>query len=131
MPRKKQKMDNNENQNSKIKKNPKKEKDIKESIEDEEQNIELSKDDDEELNIYNLSDLDDLEKLEEEDYSEEDTDFFISEDDLIICPNCGEIIEIERLRLLEECPNCGLHISEFEEIEKYDQVFNEKEDEEW
>ncbi|MFN3996104.1 MAG: hypothetical protein ACK4GR_06220 [bacterium] len=130
MPRKKQKMDNNENQNPKIKKNPKKEKDIKESIEDEEQNIELSKDDDEELNIYNLSDLDDLEKLEEEDYSEEDTDFFISEDDLIICPNCGEIIEIERLRLLEECPNCGLHISEFEEIEKYDQVFNE-EDEEW
>lgn len=130
MPRKKQRTDNNKNQNSKAKKSSKKEKDIKESIEDEEQNIELSKDEDEELNIYNLSDLDDLENLEE-DYSGEDTDFFISEDDLVICPNCGEIIEIERLKLLEECPNCGLHISEFEEIEKYDQIFNEREDEEW
>lgn len=99
------------------------------SIDDEEQSIELQ---DEELNIDSITDLDDLEELEE-DYDENiDSDFFISEDDLIICPSCGEVIEVERLKLLEECPSCGLHISEFDEVQKYDNIFKEREDEdEW
>ncbi len=108
------------------------EKEITESIENEEQSIEIYNniEDDTELNIDSLSDLEDLDSFD--DYKDVEEDIFISEDDLVICPSCGEIIEIERLRLLEECPNCGLHISEFEEIEKYDQIYKEKEeDEDW
>lgn len=127
MPRKKREDDK---EKTKKARKTKDEKDINESIETEEQSIELNNTEEDELNIDSLNDLEDLEDLEES-YLDENADFFVSEDDLIICPNCGEIIEIERLRLLEECPNCGLHISEFEEIEKYDQVFNEREDEEW
>lgn len=122
----KKKMDK---ENQKIKTNGKKDEyEIDESLENEEQNIELE----EELNIDSLNDLEDLEDLEDEYNEMENTDFFISEDDLIICPSCGEVIEVERLRLLEECPSCGLSITEFEDFEKYQSLYQEKEeDEEW
>ncbi|MEN3015018.1 MAG: hypothetical protein ABDH21_03035 [bacterium] len=115
MPRKKQ--------NSKQKKRQKEQNqstnhEIQQNIEDLEQDIEINEDRDE-LNIDSLSDLDDLETIDQ-DYSEvEESDFFVTEDDLIICPGCGEIIEYERLKLLEECPSCGLNISEFEEVSNY------------
>ncbi|MCS6954865.1 MAG: hypothetical protein NZM44_00710 [Candidatus Calescibacterium sp.] len=132
MPRKKQKHDdNNTLKNKKLtKENNDNDQDIIESIENKEQVIEFN--DEDELNIDNLTDLDDLEELEDEYTDMEDSNFFISEDDLIICPSCGEVIEIERLKLLEECPSCGLNISEFEEIDKYDSIFKEKDEEdEW
>ncbi|MCS7165279.1 MAG: hypothetical protein RMJ51_03250 [Candidatus Calescibacterium sp.] len=134
MPRKKQKQSGEnkltDRNNSKKQEKERNEEDLLESIENEEQAIEKTEED--ELNIDSLTDFEDLDELEE-DYSEfEDTEFFMSEDDLIMCPGCGEVIEAERLKLLEECPSCGLSISEFDEFEKYDSIYKESdENEEW
>ncbi|MCS7243250.1 MAG: hypothetical protein RMJ36_00730 [Candidatus Calescibacterium sp.] len=132
MPRKKQKHDDKNTLKNKknSSENNGNDHDIIESIENKEQVIEFN--DEDELNIDSLTDLDDLEELEDEYTEMEDSNFFISEDDLIICPSCGEVIEIERLKMLEECPSCGLNISEFEEIDRYDSIFKERDEEdEW
>lgn len=88
----------------------------KKTDEDEFQEEEFSLDDLEMEDIYELD-------LEEEDSTDdmfsENEEYLVSEDDLVLCPNCGEIIEIERLKRLEECPSCGLPITEFENFEEY------------
>lgn len=126
MPRKKQKNHDTSKSKKNIQENTQ-ENDLDQNIENKEQDIELQE---EELNIDSLTGLEDLEEIDENYTDIEESDIFISEDDLIICPSCGEIIEIERLKLLEECPSCGLNISEFDEIEKYENLFRENEDEE-
>jgi len=103
------------------------EEDIENDINDKEKDIE----NEDELNIDSLSDLEDLDEWDDSSEVElEEEDYFVSEDDLIICPNCGEVIEVERLRLLEECPSCGLKASEFEQINDYDYI-EKDEDDEW
>jgi len=149
MPRRKSKKDEipkkDEQQNSQNKKSKNLEKDIEKDVEDiDDLDIEIEdkekrveeyedkEDEDEVLNIDDLSDLEDLDDLDEFSIDQEiqNEDYFVSEDDFVICPNCGEVIEVERLKLLEECPSCGLKASEFEQADNYD--FTEKEeDEEW
>jgi rubrerythrin len=85
-----------------------------------------------EIDIEDFYDMDLSYEDEDEEVINENEEYLVSEDDLILCPNCGEIIEIEQLKRLEECPSCGLPITEFENFEEYSTIYKSSEEEdEW
>jgi len=85
-----------------------------------------------EIDVEDLYDMDLGYEDEDGEVINENEEYLVSEDDLILCPSCGEIIEVERLKRLEECPSCGLPITEFENFEEYSKIYKSSDEEdEW